>query len=429
MTIHMIRNNFTTQEYVAVAQSVHGIEKYDYSNTIFQGCKNPIEFTCNTCKKEKKERADHHVERNKDRPGCKECYPHNRNTKMDTKTWVAKAKKIWGTIYTYQKTEYVDKDTKVEIYCTIHEDFFWKYPGDFLNRLSKCPDCHFDYMHDCRRLTRDQFIEKAHVIFGDLYDYSLVVYVNNNTKVMIICKKHEETFEQLPSSHLQEHGCYKCGRDATGDKLRLTKEEFIERAIKIHGDKYQYHLVNYVNGDTKVIIVCPKENHGEFLQRPHSHVQHENGCPQCPSKWHSKKQIEWLDYVAKTENIHIKHEENGGEEPIDRKWIDGYCAETKTVYEFHGNYYHGNPRIYTPLMKGPRSNKKTMGDVYVDTLIREDYIMQHEKVNKLVVMWEDTWDAFVRSQKLMQEPAQIIAPVEEEKKDNVKMKKPRVRVI
>ena len=52
---------------------------------------------------------------------------------------------------------------------------------------------------------------------------------------------------------------------------RFTKEDFIERAKKAHGDKFDYSKVEYINIETKVCIICPK--HGEFWQRPNDHIR------------------------------------------------------------------------------------------------------------------------------------------------------------
>lgn len=61
------------------------------------------------------------------------------------------------------------------------------------------------------RKTKTEFIEEAKVIHGDKYDYSKVEYVNNHTKVCIICSEHGE-FWQTPNNHLSHHGCPKCSK-------------------------------------------------------------------------------------------------------------------------------------------------------------------------------------------------------------------------
>jgi len=128
-----------------------------------------------------------------------------------------------------------------------------------------------------KRLTPEQFIEKAINVHGDTYNYSLVYYKNNATKVKIICPIHG-TFEQIPNSHLKGQGCKKCAIIKNNDKQRSTKGEFIKKAISVHGDKYDYSLVDYVNIRTKVKIICPE--HGIFEQQPHSHLKC-SGCSKC----------------------------------------------------------------------------------------------------------------------------------------------------
>jgi len=95
-------------------------------------------------------------------------------------------------------------------------------------------------------LTKTQkFIEKAKIIHGNRYDYSLVEYVHSRIKVNIICKEHG-LFSQHIHTHLKGRGCFKCG------DRRKTKEEFIKSSILIHGDLYNYNLVKYINANTKV---------------------------------------------------------------------------------------------------------------------------------------------------------------------------------
>ena len=68
-------------------------------------------------------------------------------------------------------------------------------------------------------MTREEFIAKAREVHGDKYDYSKVEYVNNRTKVCIICPEDGEFF-QLPGQHLKGHGCIKCGRREAKQRLR-----------------------------------------------------------------------------------------------------------------------------------------------------------------------------------------------------------------
>ena len=66
---------------------------------------------------------------------------------------------------------------------------------------------------------------------------------------------------------------------------KKTKEEFIAKAKLVHGDKYDYSKVDYVNRKTKVCIICSK--HGEFWQTPNHHLSG-CGCPKCGIEKHRK---------------------------------------------------------------------------------------------------------------------------------------------
>ena len=120
-----------------------------------------------------------------------------------------------------------------------------------------------------------EFIDAARKVHGDKYDYSKVEYKNQHTKVCIICPEHGEFWQQA-QSHLRGNGCPKCSQ-----RHHYTTEEWIKEARKIHGDKYDYSKVEYINKSTKVCIICPE--HGEFWQTPEKHVNGSQGCPKCDS--------------------------------------------------------------------------------------------------------------------------------------------------
>ena len=141
------------------------------------------------------------------------------------------------------------------------------------------------------------FIDKAKAKHGDKYDYSKVCYVNSKTKVCIICPEHGE-FLQIPKEHLKGQGCPRCKFGKMADTYREKySSEFIPKARKVHGDRYDYSKVEYVNNSTNVCIVCPE--HGEFWQTPASHLAGAN-CPKC-SKVYQPKSEEW---IKKANEVH-----------------------------------------------------------------------------------------------------------------------------
>lgn len=128
-----------------------------------------------------------------------------------------------------------------------------------------------------QKQTTETFIIKANIKHNNFYDYSQAIFVNSKTNLNIICPKHG-LFSQNPYTHLTGKGCSKCGFERRKDVNRSTTKDFIEKAIKIHGTKYKYNLVEYINSYTKVSITCPI--HGVFLQKPNGHLNGD-GCKQC----------------------------------------------------------------------------------------------------------------------------------------------------
>jgi len=128
-----------------------------------------------------------------------------------------------------------------------------------------------------RKKTLGEVIVEFREVHGDRYDYSKVNYVNSHTKVTIICSEHG-VFWQKPYSHKNGNGCPECGNISMADKRSLTNEQAVKDFQKVHGDRYDYSKVDYVNTKTKVLIICPE--HGEFWQLPTSH-KGGIGCPEC----------------------------------------------------------------------------------------------------------------------------------------------------
>lgn len=264
--------------------------------------------------------------------GCPKCKKEEKNKIRQEQfkiIFCEKAKEIHGNKYDYSKVDYIKAKSKVCIICPEHGEF-WQTPDSHL-KGSGCPVCGNINSSIKQTLSLADFIQKAKEIHDDKYDYSKVEYVNHQIKVYIICPEHGE-FWQTPNNHLSGKGCPKCiGRNKTTQDFideviqkfgniydfnktkyinsqtkvtigynnkffeieprkllvsskPITKErvynqnDFIEKAKEIHGNKYDYSKVDYINSQTKVCIICPE--HGEFWQRPNVHLN-KHGCPFC----------------------------------------------------------------------------------------------------------------------------------------------------
>lgn len=143
---------------------------------------------------------------------------------------------------------------------------------------------------------KNNFIEKARRVHDDFYDYSLVDYVNTDTKVEIICPIHG-IFKQTPRIHLyKKSGCNACAVDRSKITNTKTTEQFIKQGKEVHGDKYDYSKTKYINAHTLVIITCPV--HGDFKQRPYVHVVHKSGCKKCAVR------LSQEEFVSKADLVH-----------------------------------------------------------------------------------------------------------------------------
>ena len=131
-----------------------------------------------------------------------------------------------------------------------------------------------------RKLTQTEFIEKARAVHGDKYDYSQAVYTGLQENVTIICDRPDHPpFPQTPANHIYgKKGCNDCGKKRSADAKRKSREQFIEDARQVHGDRYDYSQVEYIRTGTKVKILCPV--HGPFCQRPSDHLKGKR-CKEC----------------------------------------------------------------------------------------------------------------------------------------------------
>ncbi len=355
--------------------------------------------------------------------GCTKCKEEMHINKWKN-LFILRAQKIHGNIYDYSLVKYVNADKKVEIICPIH-GLFWQKPNNHIHRLG-CPKCvknitnqlkiekyaikfinkankiynnKYDYSEviytglnndiiikclthgifittpnnhlnggGCKQCSNEvkrcnfnlkEFINKANQIHNNEYDYSLVEYINAITPIRIICKKHG-VFKQAIYIHLKGHKCKKC----YSEKQTKTLDYFISKANEVHNYKYDYSLVKYIKCDIKVKIICPK--HGIFEMMPFRHLAGSK-CPKCAIKA-SRPETAWLNSIGlpndpehRNVNIWISKK---------RFNVDGIDPSNKTIFEFNGDFFHGNPAVYEPNEINDM-NKCTFGQLYQETLDKE----------------------------------------------------------
>ena len=376
----------TTKQFIEEAILIHK-DKYDYSIVDYVNCNINVIIICKEHGNFLQKPTDHLCGH-----GCQLC-GINKLGKWklsNTQTFIEKAVEVHEDTYDYSKTHYIESNTKIIIICKKHGEFL-QTPNSHL-RGSGCNLCGINLRSKNQSFTINEFINKSKIIHEGKYDYSNVEYINNHTKVNIICIKHG-IFEQTPQGHLSGRGCIKCA-----NKYNYTTKEWIDKAIKIHGDIYDYSNVEYISAKNSISIIC--KIHGIFKQMPQVHLR-PAGCYLCNPTRHSKSQIKWLDFISSYNQIKIQHAENEGEYviPSTKYSADGYCLETNTIYEFHGDFWHGNPTKFNPTDINPISNK-TFGELYQRTLDREQEIKNLGY--NLIIIWENDWNKLNKSIKKIQ---------------------------
>lgn len=312
--------NLTTAEFIERAKRAHG-DKYDYSRVEYVNNSVKICIIC-PIHGEFYQTPNAHLKSQ----GCPMCGRINQAKKraLSKEDFIERARKIHGDKYDYSKVEYINSKTKVCIVCPTHGEF-WQTPMCHL-KGEGCGKCGYEKMKKSQSFTREMFIGKAKNKYGDKYDYSKVEYINSQTPILITCKIHGD-FLMRPNDHLQGQECPKCKLSKLRKKFAFSREEFIEKAKKVHGDKYDYSKVEYVNNRTKVCIICTK--HGEFWQAPDHHLLGGN-CPQC-----NKSKLEEQTNVLLNEN-NIKFEEQKHFDWLGKQTLDFYLPEYNVAIECQG---------------------------------------------------------------------------------------------
>ena len=384
----------TLEEFIENAMLVHG-DRYDYSKVEYKVSNENVTIICKI-HGDFEQSPNNHCSQKQGCPKCGMITAGNKNRKS-LEEFIENARLIHGDRYDYSKVEYNVSNENVTIICKIHGDFF-QSPGNHINLKHGCPKCGIINNAKNKTSNIDEFIKKSRLVHGDKYDYSKVEYKYSRISVIIVCKIHGD-FEQIPNRHLTGSGCIECSRINSANKRTSNTDEFIKKSRVVHGDKYDYSKAEYKYSKENVKIIC--KIHGEFEQTPIAHYNSCRGCPKCSNNGYSKPSIVWLDFLSKLYNINIQHACNAGEYVITstKYKADGYCKENNTIYEFHGDYWHGNPKVFNPDDIN-EIVKCTYRELYDKTLSRENKIK--ELGYNLVTIWENDWKKINKCVKILQ---------------------------
>jgi hypothetical protein len=312
--------------------------------------------------------------------------------KLNFEDFINQSKTHHGDKYDYSRSVYVNAKTKIEIICPSHGSFY-QIPDS--HKKCGCPKCGSQLAASKQKLEKDEVIAQFIEIHGHKYDYSLVDYKNNSSLLTIICKVHGE-FHLSAHKHKNGRGCQECGKSERLDKFkkvmsgkpspkRLSYDDFLLRATSKHNGKYSYEPnLNFLGSKSLVSIICPE--HGKFERVAEKHLIG-RGCPHCKrSKQYSNISLTWL----KSLGINLIYEYRLPDWPT--KKVDAYDPITNTIFQFHGDYWHGNPTRHNR----EDINKTcgvTFGQLYDSTIQSDEKLISMGY--SLVVMWESEWKSHI----------------------------------
>ena len=217
------------EKFIDSAIQVHG-NKYDYSSVKYINSSTKVRIFCKTHNFEFDQNPEKHIS-GQNCPKCSKRF-------MNTDFFKEKASRLHIYKYDYTKTIYIDSKTKVIVKCPSHGEFEIS-PNNHLS-MKGCVKCGEIKMNELKKITKDEFIEKAKEKYTHLFDYSNMNYIDYTYPLKIICKTHGE-IEIIPKKHLfNNFGCKLCGLGSRIEQSKKYKNnsEFIKDANIIHSYKY-----------------------------------------------------------------------------------------------------------------------------------------------------------------------------------------------
>lgn len=233
-----------------------------------------------------------------------------------------------------------------------------------------------------RKTTEACVVEFKRIHGENRYDYSKVSYINNHTKVCIGCLTNtvHGFFWQTPSNHLNNQQCPICSRNKRHQCKPKNKNVFLKECRNLHGELYDYSNFIYNNTHTKGEIKCNK-CWNIFYQTPNHHL-HGQGCIKCSNR-KSRPEMEFLDYLK------IPNTKENRQKRISIFLVDGFDSKTNTIYEFLGDYWHGNPDKFKPTDHNQVCHK-TFGELYEFTFNKKFRILKSMGYS-IKYIWEKEW--------------------------------------
>lgn len=350
-----------TESFIKRAIEVHG-PKYDYSKTKYFKTMDKVSITCKV-HGPFEQLANSHLNGR----GCPKCA---NNMLKDTERFIEEAKKTHKNRYDYSCSEYINSTQKISIICRKH-GVFEQNPSQHLGGQG-CPKCGIELIKKTMKKDEKLFIAECANIHDNKYDYSKTTYTNRSSNITIICPTHGE-FEQRASEHLRGYGCPQCAGNQ-----QLTTSQFIEKAERIHHNRYNYKNSIYTRSKDNISINCQK--HGSFTITAGYHLQG-GGCPACSL---STQQHQIFEFVNSTSpEINVRLNDRTAIAPFELDIL----INNKFAIEFNGNYYHSYNTMETTEERLRHKTKVDLANQHNITLMQinsHDWSNNQELVKSMI---------------------------------------------
>lgn len=256
--------------------------------------------------------------------------------------------KIHNNKYDYSKFIFVKMKEKSTIICPIHGKF--EKTPDKHKAGQGCSKCNGNYI-----FSKSEIIDKINKIWNNKYKFIVPDNFTYKTKIKCNCPNHgnfEQTIEKIILLKRKCKICKKNEKTINYLNINKNKNNFLDKANKIHNYKYDYSQINYINAKTKIKIICLKHNdkNNYFYQIPNSHLSGV-GCPRCSS---SKGEIKISNFLI-SNKINFEQEKKFDDclNPKSKRKLsfDFYINKYNMIIEYDGEQH------YNPLYFGNTSNK------------------------------------------------------------------------
>lgn len=315
-----MKNKYDTAWFINKAKLKHN-DKYDYSLVDYKNSKGVVTIICKVHGKYDQV-ACYHLAGN----GCPSC---SGNIKSTTQNFINSCLEKYGDQkYDYSLSKYISSKKQVTIRCIEHDYIFKQIPSYHLKGTAGCKFCKKSYSDF------ESFLVLANKKHHNKYTYIKDSFKTSQVAMEIVCPVHG-TFQQSPNTHLSGSGCQLCGRTTTAKKKTYNSDKFIEKANKVHNNKFTYDKLIYTNARATVTITCSV--HGDFEQIAANHLRG-YGCKPCAESTFVSKAEK--DLVLYLQSLELDVIQSYRPPWMGRLELDIYVPSLNLAIEYNGSVYH-----------------------------------------------------------------------------------------